>query len=274
MNRTLLVFAPFQALVCAVSFDNILSNIMKKKKHYIILILLFLLCVFQSNNCTHYASDVENYVHFQIETPQGVELSDDHRELYQYIRHQGKNKPKIVSFWDIAYQMQALSNCVTYNDGNTNNRTHMSNIEMIYSENENNAWTISRSLDADYIVVTFGGASNYENDDIMKFPLILQNLPNFFSNISLSDYQNDDVFLVCPNMRPKMLKSMLVRFSYNNFKKFTFGNKTKPGYDTIRGCVVKYQASKMTKFTEAYTTSNWLLRLYKVSPDPIWNRVY
>lgn len=278
MNRTLLVFAPFQAIVCAFAFDRIMNGLIKNQQIYkihkiLFVSFLFLLCVFHSNNTVHYAGDVENFVQYQIETPEGVVLSDDHRDLYQWIRNNAKNA-KIASFWDIGYQLQALTGCSTYVDGNTNNRTHIANIEMLYLSDEENSWRISRSFDVDYILTTFGGASGFEMDDIMKFPLVLQNLPTFFPNVSLSEYQNEDVFLVSESMKPKFRDSMLFKMSYNKFVNFKFGSKTKPGFDTIRGFVVKNQLFKISKFSEAYTSQNWLVRLYRVQKDPQWNRVY
>ena len=44
-----------------------------------------------------------------------------------------------------------------------------------------------------------------------------------------------------------------------------YGDKD-PGYDTARDAVIGYKDYELTEFEEAYTSKNWLVRIYKVLP--------
>ena len=72
-----------------------------------------------------------------------------------------------------------------------------------------------------------------------------------------------------------MSNSMLFKFCYYNFKKFQLAPSRPKGTDYVRQLKVpEIDNIKMNLFQEAYSSSNWIVRIYRVLPDPIWNRVY
>ena len=54
-------------------------------------------------------------------------------------------------------------------DNNTWNNTHIATVGLAFSENEENSWEIMEKLEADYVLLLFGGMAYYQGDDINKF---------------------------------------------------------------------------------------------------------
>ena len=54
-------------------------------------------------------------------------------------------------------------------DNNTWNNTHIATVGRAMASEEGEAYKIARSLDANYVLVIFGGMSAYSGDDISKF---------------------------------------------------------------------------------------------------------
>jgi len=62
-----------------------------------------------------------------------------------------------------------MSNRTVLVDNNTWNNTHIATVGRAMASNEEDAYGIARHLDANYVLVIFGGLSNYSGDDISKF---------------------------------------------------------------------------------------------------------
>ena len=62
-----------------------------------------------------------------------------------------------------------MSNRTVLVDNNTWNNTHIATVGKVLSSNEEEGAELARSLDADYILVIFGGMSHYDGDDLSKF---------------------------------------------------------------------------------------------------------
>jgi dolichyl-diphosphooligosaccharide---protein glycosyltransferase len=61
-----------------------------------------------------------------------------------------------------------------------------------------------------------------------------------------------------------MLNSLMYRLSYYRFdEKYTSAGR-KPGYDLVRKYEIGLKGFKLKHFEEAYTTENWIVRIYKV----------
>lgn len=69
-------------------------------------------------------------------------------------------------------------------DGNTNNFTHIGIIGMTMASQEPVSWKLARLLEADYMLVIFGGTSQYDGDDINKFLWMPKIANQTFHNIS------------------------------------------------------------------------------------------
>jgi len=96
-------------------------------------------------------------------------LWDDYREAYFWLRQNTHEDSKILSWWDYGYQMSAMANRTVLVDNNTWNNTHIATVGLAMSSNEEDAFEVARKLDANYVLVIFGGYSYYSGDDINKF---------------------------------------------------------------------------------------------------------
>ena len=96
-------------------------------------------------------------------------IIDDYREAYYWIKQNTPKESKIMSWWYYGYQITGMSNRTVLVDNNTWNNTHIATVGRAMASNEQDAYKIARSLDANYVLVIFGGMSNYSGDDISKF---------------------------------------------------------------------------------------------------------
>ena len=72
-------------------------------------------------------------------------------------------------------------------------------------------------MEADYMLVIFGGASGYDGDDINKFLWMPKIANQTFTNISGDMYISSPYEpVVGPKMTVNMTHSMMFKFCYNN----------------------------------------------------------
>ena len=62
-----------------------------------------------------------------------------------------------------------MANRTVLVDNNTWNNTHIATVGKAFASNEEEGWKIARFLGADYVLVIFGGLTNFSGDDISKF---------------------------------------------------------------------------------------------------------
>ena len=61
-----------------------------------------------------------------------------------------------------------------------------------------------------------------------------------------------------------MLNSIMYKMSYYRFGEMNVGYGQQPGLDRTRGYIIGKKDVTLTHLEEAYTTENWLVRIYKV----------
>ena len=101
-------------------------------------------------------------------------IIDDFREAYYWLRMNTKSDAKIVSWWDYGYQIAGMSNRAVIVDNNTWNTTHIATVGATFANEEEESFRICKMLDANYVLVIFGGKSAYSGDDINKFIWIIR----------------------------------------------------------------------------------------------------
>ena len=74
-----------------------------------------------------------------------------------------------MSWLDYGYQITGMSNRTVLVDNNTWNNTHIATVGRAFGSTEAESVKIARHLDANYVLVIFGGMANYSGDDISKF---------------------------------------------------------------------------------------------------------
>lgn len=282
MVRLVLVFTPALVFVAGIGMHQILLEAAKSRSRFHIIsvsfvTLLFAICLHGVLHATHFAcySYSGDHMHFDVVTPRGIESSDDYREGYRWLTHNTKEHDVVMSWWDYGYQITSMGNRGCIADGNTCNFTHIGIIGMAMSSPEPISWRIARLMNVKYMLVIFGGAAQYSGDDINKFLWMPRIAHQTFDNITGEMYQIPYNHIVGEKMTKNMTTSMMFKFCYNNYKRYSPHPQVPAGFDLTRKTAIpNINDISMSLFTEAFTTKNWIVRIYRVADDPQWNRVY
>ena len=78
-----------------------------------------------------------------------------------------KNAKKVK--WDYGYQITGMANRTVLTDNNTWNNTHIATVGKAFALDEKGGYDVARFMGADYVLVIFGGMTNFSGDDISKF---------------------------------------------------------------------------------------------------------
>jgi len=123
-------------------------------------------------------------------------------------------------------------------------------------------------LDADYVLILFGGYANYGSDDIAKFLWMVRIAEGDYPHLKEDIYVNEaGDYSIDKSGTQAVFDSMMYRFSYYRFDEFESGDNGF-GYDVVRSQQIGLKGFKLRHFQEAYTTENWLLRIYSVNDWP------
>ncbi|XP_037479979.1 dolichyl-diphosphooligosaccharide--protein glycosyltransferase subunit STT3B [Triticum urartu] len=196
----------------------------------------------------------------------GRVIFDDYREAYYWLRQNTPTDAKIMSWWDYGYQITAMGNRTVIVDNNTWNNTHIATVGRAMSSYEDEAYEIMQSLDVNYVLVVFGGVTGYSSDDINKFLWMVRIGGGVFPVIKEPDYLVNGEYRVDKGASPKMLNCLMYKLCYYRFGELTTEYGKPPGYDRVRGVEIGNKDIKLEYLEEAFTTSNWIVRIYKVKP--------
>ncbi|QSS55400.1 oligosaccharyl transferase stt3 subunit [Histoplasma capsulatum var. duboisii H88] len=197
-------------------------------------------------------------------TPDGNQLIiDDFREAYYWLRQNTPENAKIMSWWDYGYQIGGMANRPTLVDNNTWNNTHIATVGKAMSSREEVSYPILRQHDVDYVLIVFGGLVGYSGDDINKFLWMIRIAEgiwpdevkerNFFT--PKGEYRVDG------EASPAMRNSLMYKMSYSNYNALFPGGEA---VDRVRGARLPAQDPQLTTLDEAFTSENWIIRIFKV----------
>ena len=195
-------------------------------------------------------------------------IIDDFREAYYWMRMNTKEDSKIVSWWDYGYQIAGMSNRAVIVDNNTWNTTHIATVGATFTNEEEESFRICKMLDANYVLVIFGGYSAYSGDDINKFIWIVRITSGYYPRTKEENYIGPKGYKTDASATETMLESMMYKFSYYRFDEAKPSRSQQEGYDLVRGYVIGKKNIKLRHFSEAYTTDNWIVRIYSVNDYP------
>ncbi|KAI1260089.1 glycosyltransferase family 66 protein [Xylariaceae sp. FL1019] len=190
-------------------------------------------------------------------------IIDDYREAYQWLRQNTKEDAKIMSWWDYGYQIGGMADRPTLVDNNTWNNTHIATVGKAMSSREEVSYSIMRQHEVDYVLVVFGGLLGYSGDDINKFLWMVR----IAEGIWPDEVKERDFFTargeykVDGDATETMKNSLMYKMSYYNY-----GSLFPPGQatDRVRGVRLPEQGPVLNTLEEAYTSENWIIRIYKV----------
>jgi dolichyl-diphosphooligosaccharide--protein glycosyltransferase len=278
MMRLVHVFMIAFVIATSVALDKLFTSVINCRRADSVIAGVFLavFAVLHVNHSVYFAFNAlaDNHLNFQVETSEGIRWSRDHVEAYRWLFENTDPNSKVMASWDLGYQISSFAGRSVYTDGNTNNFTHMRLIGLVVASPEETAWRLARMIGADYYVATFGGVSAFPEDDIAKFHWIARSIERTFPNISADKYQNKQTpFLVGQRVRKAVRSSLIFRAAYYRFGKLRVFTDLKKGTDLARGVEVGALDFELNSFAEVYTTENWMVRIYRVAPDPMWDRV-
>lgn len=179
-----------------------------------------------------------------------------------------------MSWWDYGYQIAGMANRTTLVDNNTWNNSHIALVGKAMSSNETAAYEIMTSLDVDYVLVIFGGMIGYSGDDINKFLWMVRIAEGEHPlDIRESDYFTESgEFRVDSGGSKTLLNCLMYKLSYYRFGEVKTDYRAPPGFDRTRHSEIGNKNIQLTHLEEAYTTDNWLVRIYRVKKPDEFNR--
>lgn len=193
-------------------------------------------------------------------------IIDDFREAYQWLRVNTPADAKILAWWDYGYQLAGMADRTTIVDNNTWNNEHIALVGRILASNEAQAWPLLRQLDVDYVLVLVGAASGFSGDDMNKFLWMIRIAQGVFpKEVQESAFYNErGEFRVDKHASKTLRESLLYKLSYYGMDKLVGPQ----GVDRVRQQPIGDLKVKLSTLTEAYSTENLIVRLYKVNkPD-------
>lgn len=186
-------------------------------------------------------------------------MQDDFREAYYWMRKNTGENEKIMSWWDYGYQMAAMSNRTTLVDNNTWNNTHIATMGLAFASTEEEAYPILRKLDADYVLVVFGGLARYQSDDINKFLWMIRIASGVYPQVQEQNFYNArGQYSVGRGGSPTLLNSLMYKLSF-----YRVGQASR-NRDYVRQSDIGNPDFKLKHFEEVFTSEHWIVRIYRV----------
>ncbi|OQD64175.1 hypothetical protein PENPOL_c008G08333 [Penicillium polonicum] len=190
-------------------------------------------------------------------------IIDDYREAYYWLRQNTPDNAKIMSWWDYGYQIGGMADRPTLVDNNTWNNTHIATVGKAMSSREEVSYPILRQHDVDYVLVVFGGLLGYSGDDLNKFLWMVRIAEGIWPDeVKERDYFTArGEYRVDEEATPAMKNSLMYKMSYHNYQSlFPAGQ----AMDRVRGTKLPKESPQLNTLEEAFTSENWIVRLYKV----------
>ncbi|RKF73600.1 Dolichyl-diphosphooligosaccharide--protein glycosyltransferase subunit stt3 [Golovinomyces cichoracearum] len=190
-------------------------------------------------------------------------IIDDYREAYQWLRQNTPENSKIMSWWDYGYQIGGMADRPTLVDNNTWNNTHIATVGKAMSSREEISYPIMRQHEVDYVLVVFGGLLGYSGDDINKFLWMIR----IAEGIWPEEVKERDFFTpkgeyrVDESATKTMKESLMYKMSYYKYESLFPAGQVQ---DRVRGVKMPDVGPKIDTIEEAFTSENWIIRIYKV----------
>ncbi|KUJ11232.1 STT3 subunit of Oligosaccharyl transferase [Mollisia scopiformis] len=190
-------------------------------------------------------------------------IIDDYREAYQWLRQNTAEDAKIMSWWDYGYQIGGMADRPTLVDNNTWNNTHIATVGKAMSSREEVSYPIMRQHEVDYVLVVFGGLLGYSGDDINKFLWMVRIAEGIWPDeVKERDFFTDrGEYRVDEGATETMKNSLMYKMSYYNYNSLFPPGQAQ---DRVRGVRMPDVGPTLNTVEEAFTSENWIIRIYKV----------
>lgn len=191
-------------------------------------------------------------------------IIDDYREAYYWLRMNTPEDAKVMAWWDYGYQIGGMADRTTLVDNNTWNNTHIATVGKAMCSSEDVAYDILKKHDVDYVLVIFGGLLGYSGDDINKFLWMVRISEGIWPDeIHERDYFTErGEYKVDADASKAMKDSLMYKMSYYRYTDLFNG---RDGMDRVRNqAIPASQSPELDVVEEAFTSQNWIVRIYKV----------
>ncbi|KAF5394859.1 Oligosaccharyl transferase stt3 protein [Paragonimus heterotremus] len=193
---------------------------------------------------------------------------DDFRETYYWIRQNTPEDARIFAWWHYGYHLNAMGKRTTFVDNHTWNSIHIALVAHAFLSNETRAYQLLSKMEADYVLIVSGCMASYPLDDVSNMQWMAQIAEEaFLKEITARNYLNGNGMIsVGHEAKRSVLDSLIYKLSYFRYHEVNLGPHIPTGFDNTRSEQIghKYTKDSLEHFEEAYTSQNWLLRLYRV----------
>jgi dolichyl-diphosphooligosaccharide--protein glycosyltransferase len=175
-------------------------------------------------------------------TDNRLHLLDDLREAVAWLRQNTREDARILTWKGLGQQLASLARTsVLGPDPNQIDPSLLAQVAEAFRSDEKTAAGIASRLGASYVLVTFGGRTAFDDDDLAHVGEIAGTSGQFGED------------------------SLLFKLSYRGFADVFTHPSAQPGLDLARGHPVAIRP-QLYNFEEVFTSEHWLVRLYKVLP--------
>ncbi|KAA3679507.1 dolichyl-diphosphooligosaccharide---protein glycosyltransferase [Paragonimus westermani] len=196
-------------------------------------------------------------------------ILDDYRAAYYWLRQNTKPDARIMSWWDYGYQITAIANRTVLVDNNTWNNTHIGRVGQAMASSEEEAYEIMQELDVDYVLVIFGGLLSYSSDDMNKFIWMVRIAGSTEKGRHINEanyYSPHSEMRVDKSASSALMNCLMYKLSYYRFWEVQTDRNQPHGFDRVRGQTIGHRNFDLDGVEEAFTSENWLVRIYRVKP--------
>lgn len=169
---------------------------------------------------------------------------------------------------DYGYQTTSMADRSVLVDNNTWNNTHIATVGKALCSPEEKAWKILKGLDADYVLVLFGGLLGYQGDDMNKFIWIIRISSGVYPEIQESNFLTRGQYTVGAGAPRTLLDSLMYKLSYYKFHELSTMGARGRMFDNARRIVAAEEVNTLKYFEEAFSTKNWMIRIYRILDEP------
>lgn len=200
---------------------------------------------------SHYSAfTAENNFALRSQSSNALLWMDDFREASTWIKY---NTPSNASFftWNGGYGQAIVSlyrNNVLGSKLGLSQNTQKAQKIFLEDDEEKAAAALSE-VNADYVLVVFGGRTGYVRDDINRVRM--------------------EIVEEIPTDKPG---SLLFNLSYHGFSDVVT-RPSMPGLDLARGKQMNEFKPKLTLFDEVFTSEHWVVRIFKLNKAELARRV-
>lgn len=178
-------------------------------------------------------------------------IIDDYREAYYWIKQNTPKEAKIMSWWDYGYQITGIGNVTSIADGNTWNHEHIALLGKCLTSSQKKSHKIVRHL-ADYVLAWSTSYAGMNGDDLAKSPHMARIGGSVYKDVDPHKFGMDMYGKPTEMMRESLLWTII---NHRIDKLYGKGEVT---LDIDKKSGKPY-------YTEAYTSKNNMVRIYKVT---------